>query len=110
MNEALKLNTELKEEVLDLKSRSMRDNLAFTNIPEFTNENTEAVLADFLRDKMNIKNIPFERVHRIRLKNPLNIKGKTVRPIVAKFTFFKERERVRTSGRLLAGTNVGMHE
>ena len=110
LTEALKLNTELKEEVLDLKSRSMRDNLVFTNIPEFTNENTEDVLANFLRDKMNIKKISFERVHRIRLKNPLNMKGKKMRPIVAKFTFFKERERVRKSGRLLAGTDVGMHE
>ena len=110
LSEALKLNTELKEEVLDLKSRSMRDNLVFTNIPETTNENTEAVLADFLREKMNIRNISFERVHRIRLKNPMKLKGKKVRPIVAKFTFFKERERVRTSGRRLAGTDFGMHE
>ena len=110
LSEALKLNTELKEEVLDLKSRSMRDNLVFTNIPETTNENTEAVLADFLREKMNIRNISFERVHRIRLKSPMKLKGKKVRPIVAKFTFFKERERVRTSGRRLAGTDFGMHE
>ena len=32
--EMKKLNSELKEEVLDLKSKSMRDNLIFQNIPE----------------------------------------------------------------------------
>ena len=39
--EMKKLNSEPKEEVLDLKSKSMRDNLIFQNIPEVKNEHKE---------------------------------------------------------------------
>ena len=70
LSEVQKPNTELKEEALDLKSRSIRDNLVFTNVPERNEEDTEAVLTEFLESKLNINNICFERVHRIKLKNP----------------------------------------
>ena len=110
LSEVQKLNIELKEEVLDLKSRSMRDNLVYTNVPERHEEDTEAVLTEFLESKLNISNICFERVHRIKLKNPNGRGGPKVRPIVAKFTFFKDRERVRKSGKMLKGTNYGIQE
>lgn len=105
-----KLNSELKEEVLDLKSRSMRDNLIFTNIPERPNVDTEDVLSQFLDNKLSISNVAFERVHRIRSKNPDIRNSNKPPPIVAKFTFFKDREKVRKSGRLLKGTNYGIQE
>lgn len=59
---------------------------------------------------MNITDISVERVHRIRQKPPKP--GQAVRPriIVAKFTFFKDRERVRKSGKMLKGTNYGIQE
>lgn len=110
LNEMQKLNLELKDEVLDIKSRSMQDNLIFTNIPESHEENTETVLTEFLDNKLHIRNISFERVHRIRIKNPASQRGPNIRPIVAKFTFFKDRERVRKSGKLLKGTNFGIQE
>lgn len=47
LSQVQKLNLEMKEEVLDLKSRNMRDNLVFTNIPERNEEDTEAVLTEF---------------------------------------------------------------
>lgn len=110
--EMKKLNSELKEEVLDLKSRSMRDNLIFRNIPEVQNENTEEVLTQFLSEKMNIENICFERVHRMWEKKS-KVRTQTVqRPnlIVAKFTFFKDRERVRKAAKMLKGTNFSIQE
>lgn len=110
LSQVQKLNLEMKEEVLDLKSRNMRDNLVFTNIPERNEEDTEAVLTEFFENKLHIRNICFERVHRIRLKNPTSHQGPKIRPIIAKFTFFKDRERVRKSGRMLKGTNFGIQE
>ena len=40
----------------------------FTNVPERNEKDTQAVLTEFLESKMNISNICFERVHRIKLK------------------------------------------
>ena len=64
--------SELKEDLLDLKSHTIRDNLVFTNIPERYNttderrfEDTEMVITDFFRRKLNnLNNVGIERVHR----------------------------------------------
>ena len=110
--ELKRLNSELKEEMLDMKSRNMRDNLLFTNIDEAENErnDTEDVLSDWLEKYMGITNISFERVHRLQNKPMKQGEDKKPHTIVAKFTFFKDRERVRKSGRRLKGTKFGMHE
>ena len=42
-------NAKLYESVVDLKARSMRDNLIFTGIPEQRWEDTEQVLQNFSR-------------------------------------------------------------
>ncbi|XP_041350420.1 uncharacterized protein LOC121369403 isoform X1 [Gigantopelta aegis] len=89
-------NKSLKSEIVDLKSRSMRDNLIFANIPEKDNETpdmTENVLREFLEvnlkmDKAETANVKFERVHRMggRFKP---------RAIVAKFSDCKQRQHVK---------------
>ena len=64
--------SELKEDLLDLKSHTIRDDLVFTNIPERYNttderrfEDTEMVITDFFRRKLNnLNNVGIERVHR----------------------------------------------
>ena len=112
LTEALKVNSELKEELLDLKSRSMRDNLIFRNIEEKKDENTEEVLKKFLSDHLKMNNISFERVHRMREKQTGANRHSAKKPklIVAKFNFFKERERVRKSAKMLKGTNFSIQE
>ena len=109
--EMKKLNCEMKEDLIDMKSRSMRDNLLFTNISEHEHEDTELILTNFLKDRMNITDISFERVHRIGrvYQQP---RGQPARPrtIVAKFTYFKDRERVRKSANRLRGTYFGIRE
>ena len=112
MADIQKVNSELKEEVLDLKSRSMRDNLIFRNIDDEKDENTEEVLKKFLADRLKINNVSFECVHRMKEKQ-IGAKTHAVkkpRLIVAKFTFFKERERVRKSTRMLKGTDYSIQE
>ncbi len=87
-----------KDDLLYLQSQSMRNNLIFGNIEEKENEShvqTEAALRTFFVDQLKIasdlaQSIKLERVHRMgpRYRSP--------RKIVAKFTFFPDRELVRS--------------
>ncbi|KAK3082855.1 hypothetical protein FSP39_007224 [Pinctada imbricata] len=84
---------ELNDQQLDLQTRSMRDNLIFYGIEEKDGENCESVLKEFIADVLKVEQrVEFHRVHRMGRK----IHGK-IRPIVAKFVQFKEREVVRKS-------------
>lgn len=77
--------------ITDLKARSMRDNLVFSGIEkQRVEKNTEAYLQDFIQRKLKPDyEISFERVHRIGKWNELNERPLN---IIAKFTFFKDRE------------------
>ena len=99
----------MHDRVVSQDERSMRDNLLFMGIPETDNENCEVVIQNFID-----KNLPstkengkfsFERVHRIEKPQSTN-----PRPIVARFSRFKEREIVRTSARELKNTNFSIRE
>ena len=103
-----------KERALKLESHSRRNNLIFYNIPEMRKESiatTETLLYTFLGQNLDMaeeetNEIPIERVHRlgkIREDNKL-------RPIIAKFSFHKDKERILSSARTLAGTNYGISQ
>lgn len=102
-----------KDDLLDLQTRTIRDNLIFFNIPEKPNEKpeeTEQILYEFIEHDMRLdsqfaKNISFERVHRA---GPID--KKKHRKIVAKFSFHKERETVRSHSKNLKGTNYFVRE
>lgn len=100
---------ELTAEVLDLKSRSMRDNLLFHRIPEERDENCTETLLQFMEEKLHITNardeIKLHRAHRIG-----TYKSDKTRPIVAKFVLYTDRERVRKSSKELQGTPYGISE
>jgi hypothetical protein len=67
MIEMKAVNSSLKDELLDVKSRAMRDNLVFTIIDYTEGEVCENVLRSFIRDKLEIREeIQFERVYRSR--------------------------------------------
>lgn len=102
-------NEELQSSIIDLKSRSMRDNLIFSGIPETPNEDCEAVFHHFLENKLKIDEfISFERVH--RMGKPDEFKTKP-RNIIAKFSFFKDREFVRRRApQKLKSTNIWVNE
>lgn len=84
----------LESKVADLESRSMRDNLLFYGAPEGgESENCENIVKTICADKLKLPEahaLVFDRVHRVG--NPSHNK---VRPIVAKFHYFKQREAVR---------------
>lgn len=98
--------------MLDMQCRSMRDNLLFYKIPEAINE-TDADCADkvlgLIEDTMGIdnarNNIKLHRAHRIGRFNPTK-----VRPIVAKFAFYPDREKVRMNAGKLKETQYGISQ
>ena len=95
-NERSKLN----RKILDLEARSMRDNLIFHGLPEIVGENCDNVVKNFCRYQLDMGNeaddLTFDRVHRIG--RPENQRVGSIRPIVAKFHKYSERETVREIG------------
>ena len=100
LRETKSKNKALEKKIIDLQSRSMRDNLVFYNIKEeekYSDEekvDTEAVLSKFIKENMKVTStISLERVHRMGKANKTGTDGSIIpAPIVAKFTFFKKRE------------------
>ena len=96
-NSAKRENEELRERILDMQARSMRENLLFGGIEEDEaekndpdNTKTELVLKNFLKKDMGIaEDIKFHIVHRLRPRQD----GKP-RTIIAKFERRKDRDMV----------------
>ena len=65
---------QLQEDFLELKTRSMQENLIFFGIDEHSGENTESVLRNLFVNKVLpneqelVDNITFDRVHRLGKK------------------------------------------
>lgn len=102
----------MKETILDLQSRSMRDNLVFTGIPEHSSDDPEKSVKDFMIQQLKlptetVNHITFHRVHRIGQRNTTNNRP---RPIVAKFEHFKQKQQVQRQGRQLKGTDFGLND
>ena len=102
------------EKLIDIQWRSMRENLIFTGIPESElrqgeQENCEALIKEFLKSEMNIfVDIQFDRVHRLGRYKP---NQHYPRPIIAKFTNYKDKEYVKKAApRTLIGTQFRVNE
>ena len=97
-----------KERAIKLESHSRRNNLIFYGVPEEVNETsikTESLLYSFLEDEMKLKEddidgISIERAHRLGKRNA---NGQKPRPIIAKFSFHKNKELILSNARSLAG-------
>ena len=107
-------NMELREKLIDVQSRSMRENLLFGGIEENEDEKndkenikTEQVLKDFIKTKLNIKDdIQFHVVYRLRPRN-----DRKPRTIVAKFERRKDRNQVlRAAPLMLRDTSYSVYE
>ena len=109
----------VEDKVVDSQWRNMRENLIFTGIPETEltfdelgrpkREDCESIIKHFLRTEMQIsRDIELDRVHRLgKFK-----RGQTYsRPIIAKFTFYKDKEMVRQlAPETLMGKRYGVRE
>lgn len=106
--EELKMeNKSLRERLLQIEGQSRRNNLLFDGIPEKkgeTWEESEKKLKDFLRTDlklMDANDIQFERVHRLGYNNA----AQKPRTLIARFSFFKQRELVWKERTKLSKTN-----
>lgn len=104
-----KENKILRNKVIDMQERSMRDNLIFTGINEDNQQNfedTEKLVQDLIKNKLDIQEeIEIERIHRFGRRF-----GDRPRPIVVRFSRYKQRELIRKKARELKGTGYGIHE
>ena len=85
-------NAEIDTKLTDLESRSMRENLLFYGIAEGgEKEDCSKLVRDVIRDVLHIPNpedIMFDRAHRVGQRSA------TVRPIVVKFHYYTDREKI----------------
>ena len=96
----MKQNQEsLNAKLIDLESRSMRENLLFYGLPEGGDgDDCDALVKAFCTDQLEMRGdyvhnmifLIFDRAHRVDQKA-----GSKVRPIVLKFHYYTEREKVR---------------
>ena len=83
----------LESKMIELESRSMRDNLMFYGIQESEHEDCTQKVQELLEQDLqieNVKSIVFDRVHRVGARQMFK-----PRPIVAKFHYYSDREKVR---------------
>ena len=104
--------SDLQAKVLDMQCRSMRDNLIFYKIPEAVGE-TDAdcvqKVVDLIENDLEIENanrdIKLHRAHRMGKFDPSKI-----RPIVAKFAYYPDRENVRKNAGKSRGKAIGISQ
>ena len=108
INELWKDNDQLCERLRDLEDRSRRDNLRIDGIAELENETweqTEEILHNLVKEKLELENISVERAHRV------GNKGKNdKRTIVLKLASFKDKLKIISEARKLKGTNISINE
>ena len=108
INELWKDNDQLCERLRDLEDKSRRDNLRIDGIAELENETweqTEEILHNLFKEKLELENISVERAHRV------GNKGKNdKRTIVLKLASFKDKLKIISEARKLKGTNISINE
>lgn len=98
----------LREDILDLKCCSMKNNLIFTGLHRVPNENTEEdLLRYFLYNELEVDyKIEFGNVHRFKTRGGDNRRA----PIVARFLYHVDLEHVLSIANRLKGTQYGIRE
>lgn len=112
----------LKEEVMNLKRRNIkleaytrRENIKIFGIEDErgeSNTRTEELVRIMMREKMNIpeedvEGFHFERVHRIPTRQDIARSSKP-RPIIAKFSYYKDKEYMWSFVKNLKGSGIGI--
>ena len=101
---------ETNAKLIDLEDRSRWNNLRFEGIKEHENESWEDCenkIYDLLENKleMDIENVVIERAHRTGKKN----KNRS-RPIVAQFSFYKDKMNILKNCKKLKNTRFSIYE
>ena len=104
-------NKKLRNDLDALEGYGRRENLLFLNIDESTGEDCKMILHKLFAEKLGLQtsvvsSMRFQRAH--RLGQPRQ-DGKP-RPIIARFCFFEDREKVWSSRFKLKGTPIIINE
>ena len=103
--------TSIVDKTSDLEDRSRRNNLVFYNIDEpetATKENCEEKILKVLEERCIFEDyaIPIDRAHRIgRKKEGPDAKP---RPIIIRFTYYKDKEAILSNGRKFKDSGVAV--
>ncbi|KAL7382699.1 hypothetical protein ABVT39_026726 [Epinephelus coioides] len=105
-------NGQMKEKMLQMTSRSMRENLIFSGIPETPGEDAETTLRQFFIKELRmdvemVKTIQFDHVHRMQSSREHQEKP---RLLVTKFVRFKDKPVVKSFSKRLAGKPFGLND
>ena len=99
------LNSTLRNRVIDLQARSMRDNLIFYN------ENVTDVIHNVLENQLELENakslVKIDRAHRLGKQDPRSARP---RAIVCKLNYYPDKERILANARKLKGSGIAISE
>jgi len=100
-------NKKLSDTAVDLRARSMRNNLVIYNLDENDKEEDVNELVRDVIEKLGIESdeIEIDRAHRMGKK-----RGGKPRPVVARFLRYQDRERIRKAAYNLKGSKIGISE
>ena len=112
-----KKHEEVVSKTVDLEDCSCRNNLVFFNIPEVVdensnrNENCEEKIINLIEEKQFFSSdyeIFIDRAHRLGPKNKQA--NSRPRPIIVRFSFYKDKQRIIQNTKKLKGTKIGVSE
>jgi len=117
-NELRKLKADIQQlrcRNIKLEAYTRRENIKIFNLPEIRGEtpsDTEELVKSMFEEKMNIRkedvdDIRFERVHRLPTRRNQNNPDKP-RPVIAKFSFYQDKQFVWSSVKNLKDTGIGL--
>ncbi|CAG2211114.1 unnamed protein product [Mytilus edulis] len=110
INEVKEENDELKDTIIDLQCRSMKNNLIFTGLREPENENTENLIRGFIKDELHIYHkLELGNVHRFGTGAQPGKRGRP-RPIVARFIYHNDLAMVMSNTYRLKGKQYGVNK
>ena len=106
-----KTNDHIVNKASDLEDRSRRNNIVFYNIPEQASEDArmedcEAKIEHFLKSRGFFQpqyGLEIDRAHRLGRKQQHEEKP---RPVIVRFTFYKDKEAILNKGRLFMGSGI----
>ena len=101
--------TNMQRQIDNLEGHSRRSNVIFYGIPEEDEESwetSETKVLDLTKSTMEIaEDIRFDRVHRLGRR-----KQNSPRPIIAKLTYFKDKQKIFQKAGKLKGSRVSVSE
>jgi hypothetical protein len=107
LNEFRQERDEMRETIIDLRCRSMKNNLVFTGLTESQHENTAATLRDFLRCELGIEyHIEFGNVHRFGHRQHQRRHGQAKH----RFLYYNDLAYIIQNAKLLKGKPYGINQ